>query len=139
MKHFGPILDSLLEINLQQQHRHNDLKMQMSHMDWLLEFGTVHIGLGRQTGKTYAIQHRASSKDMVVVINRDNATHFNAHKSFNPTIVTEAELINGSMIWRGRSFDRIWIDNASMFNGDALLNVYENAALCSVKQIIMLG
>ena len=139
MKHFGPILDALLELNLQQQRIHNARKMDMSHLDWLLEHGTVTISPGRQTGKTSAIQHRASSKDIVVVMKRDNAIEFNAHKSFNPTVVTEAELLNGSMIWRGRSFDRVWIDNAQFMSGELFLNVFENAAASSVKQIIMLG
>ena len=140
MTAFGQILDAALGANLEQQIRLARIELELGTSNWLKEFGTVRICLGRQSGKTTAIQRRASSRDLVVVHSHAMAKDFSEYASFNPTVITPRNLENPMLKLREMRFDRIWVDNASwILKGDDLGNVYKNAMLNGAKQIILVG
>lgn len=140
MSAFGQILDMALDENLKRQQVFASNKQAISATDWLLEYATVQLNFGRQTGKTTAIQRRATSRDLVVTWNSANARWLAAEAFFKPQIVTIRNLEEPAYAIRGHSYDRIWVDNAMTILSDTdLLNVYRTAVMTSAKQVILLG
>lgn len=134
---FGGILDAALAENQRQQLRMTSHKASLSSSQWLEEFATVSLSIGRATGKSSAIKLRASRSDLVVVKDAQEARWFKAETFNNPMVIHYAQLTADLNPTQGKCFDRIWVDNASTIDG--LCEVLEAAVYTSAKQIILIG
>jgi hypothetical protein len=139
MIYLGEVLDKALEANLERQMVMQSNRAFLPPHSWLKEFATIRLDYGRQTGKTTAIKRRASSRDLVVQWRGSLSKDFSSEVFFNPQVVTLKDLEYPHHKLRGHSYDRIWVDNASMVTDEQLNLVYYHALLCSAKQIILIG
>ena len=139
MMSFEQMLSGALGANLEHQLSVEHAKKWLSTEQWLREYATIRLSMGRQIGKTRAICRLASSSDLVVVYGQAMGHDLKARTSFNPVVVTPRSLLPGVGL-RGFHFDRIWVDEASMtLKGDDLDNVYASAVLNGAKQVILIG
>lgn len=135
---FGRILDDVLAENIAHQSLSLHNRKLMSTRDWLEEYCTISLGYARQTGKTTAIAQRASRRDLVVALNTGMAKIIKDAAVFDPHIVIQKKAADRNQtVFRGRQYDRIWVDDASLFTGlDSILDI---AVQCRAIQIILIG
>jgi len=102
---------------------------------YMKEFGTVHINVGRQTGKTSFIKKFSESDDAVIVCNWSMARTF-AWQNSSPTIICADSLSN----FKNREFSTIWVDEPNLcFPTRMALNcLYETFATLNPKQMFVL-
>ena len=133
----GEILDKALEANLELQRKMISNRQNLLPHYWTREFATVVLNYGRQTGKTSSIAARATSADLVILHNTMMVNDFNAQLFWKPTLTSIKNLEND--MFRGKKFDRLWVDNASYMKKSDIDNVYVMALITGTKQVILIG
>ncbi len=139
MDSFGAILDAALAKNLEQQISNKSVKYTLPQANWLQEFGTVAISLGRATGKTTAIARRASSSDLVITYSHYTALDLSKMCLYNPIVKDIEGLIRSVPGAQYKKFDRIWVDNASMILGAHAGYILKLASEAKAIQLILVG
>lgn len=94
------------------------------------DFKTIHLNVGRRTGKSTAIMTLARKSDLIVVHNEDSKRRL---KYENPhclaTFNSIHDVVLGSIGLRGnipaRTFDYVWIDEPNLCDYDINL-IYEH-------------
>lgn len=94
----------------------------------LKEYGTVHIGFGRQSGASMYIARTARSKDLVICRNaHDVKTMSDRIMIMNPS-GDVPEIIDPVHLDTIREWDSVWIDDASYTNRFVLDGLYKKLA-----------
>ena len=115
-------------INLNKKRRENllDIKLMLSNLHYAREYCTVTINLGRMTGKTRYIKRYARKGDVVILHDYRQASHW---EDFKTCLV----FANGTIVDRCGKDAIIWVDNASLFSKENLLEI--TRAYCSRQDV----
>lgn len=155
-EYFFKLVDDAVALNLENQLRFENNKKFISGGQWLSDFGTVNLNVGRQVGKTNYIATRMTTSDLVIVpYERDVKNYY--HKAadlqdklfFNSENVYSARIMfdrfNMSGYWRGRrdlheNWNKVYVDEPNMVfaQRDSFYEFYDwFGKRCN--QVIMLG
>ncbi|USV40867.1 hypothetical protein [Xanthomonas phage BUDD] len=135
---FKNILEQALELNLQRQALNAKYRHNLEPHQWMQEFGTVRIQMGRGVGHTTAICQLACKDDLVVAGSAFQLMTMNENSVKKPAVALALNLLDNTRL-RGRTFDRIWVDDASLKSSEEIRNVYVTALMHRANQIILVG
>ena len=131
-----------LEINLRRQEAAASVRHAISPKIWIYEFATVHVRLGRGAGHTSAIKHFVRENDLIICgVKSQKQLFWRTDNSPVPKIkvATTLDFEFEPDRFRGLTFDRIWVDDASNLSESELVLIYDLALRRKVSQIVMLG
>lgn len=146
-KRFFKLIDETIMLNLQAQLNAADSRRYIGAPQWLHEFGTVSIDIGRQLGKTTYIQERMRPCDLVVVHNEDTRRSYESRAERKlPNVVTIGSLRNDfDLCYRYRRnptdyFNKVYVDEPGMvFAAKNSKSEFINFFGDKCNQLIMIG
>jgi len=128
------IMPVLLAMNKINQERLADIKKGMPLTSWLDEIATIHLNLGRRTGKTEYISNNASDKDLVI-LPRGGMKHMYS-SLLDLRTIEDMNIVGKFPV----SPEVLWIDEPRMCGFTNLINTRMLALrLDELKLIIKLG
>lgn len=123
---FFEAVDTLIRLNEDSRIQFADSKKQLPPARWLYEFGTVNIGVARQTGKTTYVSKRAACCDLIVARTEWLKKEF--YKDSCADVMAADQLIRGiDWSFRGAKhrYNRVWFDDSwSAFSADEQSRIY---------------
>ncbi|WEM34290.1 hypothetical protein [Xanthomonas phage X1] len=134
---FGNILDQALELNLQRQAINANYRHNFEPHMWMREFCTVRLQIGRGCGHTMAIRSRSKRDDLVIVPSSFHIMTMSENRVEKPTVISSTD--PNAIVLRGKTFKRIWVDDASIRSDGDIRNVYVIALMHRAEQIILVG
>lgn len=138
---FSSLVDDAIQLN--RDHRElqyvKDTVNNLSPAQFLMEFGTVAVNIGRRTGKTSYIIDNALSKDLIIVSSMDIAR--NIKRLTNATvIVSNGEIGLKHNIKPHARFDVIYLDEPTMIFSKISKNyLYDFLAVDCDQLFVLLG
>jgi len=125
------LINAAITANLQQRVKNESRRSFLDPAIYARECKTVHINIGRQTGKTTAIAQLCRANDLIVFSNTNIADmfrHANNNVSRFATVVTINQLRN-MFNTHNLCFDYVWIDEPNMCENKVDTNlIYEYVA-----------
>lgn len=134
---FGNILDQALELNLQRQAINANYRHNFEPHMWMREFCTVRLQIGRGCGHTMAIRSRSDRNDLVIVPSAFQIMTMTENRANAPLAISTTD--PNQNILKGRTFKRVWVDDASIRSDGDIRNVYVIALMHRAEQIILVG
>ncbi len=134
---FENILGQALELNLQRQAVNARTRHHLEPHLWLQEYGSVRVHLGRGAGHSTAIRNLATDHDLIVAGSQFTVMTMRENAAHKPVVISKIDYNSDSL--RGRSFSRIWVDDASLMKSDEIRNVFVLAVIHRVEQVIFVG
>lgn len=115
--------------NFEARDKYEHMQQTMSKVAYSREFKTVHIDIGRATGKTTAINDLVRPTDLVIVPNMGMQSHY---ESWCVSALTLDTILLNERRFMGCSYDYVWIDEPAMCNrvtrltcSDAISCIYD--------------
>lgn len=139
MNEFGYIIDALISLNV--RNRGLVPKGKLPPLQQLLDHETVHVNIGRATGKTEYILSRIKESDLLIVPNQYSAKMYSEKLGFNEKIkiVYKNEDLDFSNIGR---FKVMYIDEPRLcfrnIRKEILYDYFYNGSIES-QLVLMLG
>lgn len=111
------------------------LRYATSDADFLQEFATVRVNIGRMGGYTTYIKQHALPFDLILVDKQEWTKEFHQGHVYTHRQLTQYKSV------RGRTLDKVWVDNASMVlnTAEKVFEFYQEISVFKPSQIIMLG
>ena len=125
---FFAAVDVLIRLNEDSRLQFEDHKNHLSPSQWLNEFGTVNIGVARQSGKTTYINKRAACGDLIVTRLEWLKKEYYRNTSADVMTVDQLNQGIGWSTFRGakHKYNRVWFDDSwNAFSVDERSHIYQ--------------
>lgn len=142
-KDFHALMDLMISLNHSRRRTIDPvIEKSLGPSNYLREFCTVHVNIGRCTGKTSYIVDRATKQDLIVTTNYAQADWLRKSEGVSAKVVplTAFNSLNDSL--RGHRFEAVYFDEPGhAFEGTNIRKsyFYEMAAFFRVHTIVMFG
>jgi len=142
------LIDNAVAFNIANQLKHEDIKQHLRNIQWLTEYCTVEINLGRRTGKSYYINKRATRADLVICMNNEHRRHVFKDCDNIYTAADLGEIMEAGFFYRRTGiccprdvyWNKVYVDEPQLiFKTKDSREYFFNLMESRCNQIIMLG
>lgn len=122
------LINDVIKGNFATQQMFSHLKRELSIVEFAREYKTVHINIGRQTGKTSTIMSMARPGDVVVVYNdvyvRQLLSEYNHVQICTVDDIIRSQTSGGRFI---KKYNYVWIDEPGLIENINYIYSYIDA------------
>jgi hypothetical protein len=118
------IFDKIIEFGKQQVELRAESRPYMSAESFAKEHATVGLNTGRQSGKTTSIARRATPNDIVICSRPRSVEHMLSRITYWTPRTIECQSVSG-IRYDNKTYDVVWIDDASMLKQVEIDKIYE--------------
>lgn len=136
---FQQTLKILIALNKEHRLAFKEYQSFYPPLQFIMEFGTISLDIGRHVGKTKFIRENAKCNDLVLVHNMEEVRYWNRYRNMTRTICPRTDGIEYIKSY-GQRFDTIWIDEPKLvFKGFSKYDILKYLIVDYGQTVIMLG
>lgn len=136
---FQQVLKMLIALNKEHRMAFKEYQSFYHPLEFIMEFGTISLDIGRHVGKTKFIRENAKLNDLVLVYNMEEVRYWNHYRNTTKAICPRIDSIEYIRSY-GQRFDTIWIDEPKlMFKGFSKYDIMKHLIVDYGQTVIMLG
>lgn len=136
---FQQVLKMLIALN--KEHRAMFKEYQSFYPAWefIMEFGTVSLDIGRAVGKSKFIRENAKHNDLVLVHNLEEVRYWNHYLPMTKVMCPKINSIQYIKSY-GQRFDTIWVDEPKLiFKEFSRYDIMKHIIMDYGQIVVMLG
>jgi len=142
---FFNLMNKLIQFN--KINRKNITKQYINSVgmvNYLKEYCTVKVDIGRQIGKSTYISNNFKDNDLIITINmsmsKDFVRNFYTFYKYERNIVSYRTLLNKKDLYKLKTYDTIWVDEYSIINRQTDMSfIYDYLGKNENQTFIFLG
>jgi hypothetical protein len=133
---FSETVDKLVALNIARRASFgNEIIPAFGNTYWASEFCTVHVDIGRRSGKSRYIGTRATKDAIVIIHLMSLVKHHPAYKAA-AGVFTKEQILSGAA--RDLTFSMVYIDEPGFFDHEELRSIYQSLS-GTERTFVLLG
>jgi hypothetical protein len=136
---FQQVLKMLIALNKENREMFKEYQSFYPAWEFIMEFGTVSLDIGRAVGKSKFIKQNAKPQDLVLVHNLEEVRYWNHYLPMTKVMCPKINSIQYIKNY-GQRFDTIWIDEPKLiFKEFSKYDIMKHLIVDYGQTVIMLG
>ncbi len=132
------LLEWLIELNKENRSKFEREALSIPLLDFVMEFGTVKLDIGRAVGKTQFIKNHATSNDLILTFGQKQAFEF--AKETRASVFSDFNVLFEKLRGSTKSFETIYIDEPHLTFRNESMNLVLLKLINNINQtIVILG
>lgn len=135
---FQQVLKMLIALNKEHRAKFKEYQSFYPPAEFIMEFGTVSLDIGRAAGKSKFIRENAKHNDLVLVHNLEEVRYWNHYHPMVQSLCPKIHTVrSGNYQWR---FDTIWVDEPKLiFKEFSRYDIMKHIIVDYSQTVVMLG